>query len=106
MKIKVAFAFCISSLLYSVFSAKKNNEINKAARPTDRAPSININLDKLPRLERVLEDLEMLHRLKEFVRLGVTETRHLIRLQRMDFQMMASVYFSSTEFFFLTKTII
>jgi hypothetical protein len=52
------------------------------------APTTRLNVDILPPLQNVLDELEFSSYLKNFVRMGVTETRLLLRLSAMDFQIM------------------
>jgi hypothetical protein len=55
--------------------------------PKPKAQKLNIDL--LPPLQEVLESLGLTRFLKDFVKMGVTETRLLVRLSAMDFQLMA-----------------
>jgi hypothetical protein len=63
------------------FQKIKKNEIKKEYIP-------QLNSDLLPPLETVLEELHLSHRKSALVKLGVTETRYLLRLKSMDYQMM------------------
>lgn len=47
-----------------------------------------INPDILPQLDLVLEELNMTDRIPNFVQIGITETRLLFELKKMDFQLM------------------
>ena len=51
-------------------------------------PHPKLNTENLPRLEQVLRDLELESYLMNFVKYGITDTRYLLRLTRMDFQLM------------------
>jgi hypothetical protein len=66
---------------------KKTNEIKKEILPA-------LNSDLLPSLETVLEELDLSHRKNSLVKMGVTETRYLLRLKNMDYQMMVRYIFS------------
>eukprot|EP01033_Poteriospumella_lacustris_P004069 gene4069-2904_t len=57
-------------------------------KETPKQPTSRINIDLLPPLQDVLADLGFTPLLRQFVRLGVTETRLLLKLTAMDFQMM------------------
>jgi hypothetical protein len=60
---------------------KKTNEIKKEILTP-------LNSDLLPPLETVLEELDLIHRKGSLVKMGVTETRYMLRLKNMDYQMM------------------
>ena len=51
-------------------------------------PQAKINIDLLPPLEDVLKSLNLFHLADKFYRMGVVETRILVRLKNMDYQMM------------------
>ena len=89
--------FCIKSLFVLLLSIEffpcpsscrfvKKSPKNQSSN--EKKPALAINPEKLPPLEDVLAEVNMSHRLKDFIRIGVSETRFLLRLQRMDFQMM------------------
>lgn len=54
-----------------------------------RPKPVKLNTDILPPLQDILESLGMTRFLKDLVKMGVTETRLLVRLSPMDFRMMA-----------------
>ncbi len=58
---------------------------------TTSGNSINkVNFDKLPPIESVLSELGLSHRLGHFIKAGFTETRHLLRITKMDINIMVS----------------
>jgi hypothetical protein len=65
------------------FQKVQKTEIKKETVP-------QLDSDLLPSLESLLEELNLSHRKSALVKLGVTETRYLLRLKSMDFQMMVS----------------
>lgn len=69
----------------------KNTKNNKnAANAKDNRPKPpKLNIDVLPPLTEVLEALQLTDFLKHFVKMGVTETRLLLKLSSMDFQIMS-----------------
>ena len=71
----------IALLLTVVCLVLKNVKSSSASLP-------KLNLDILPRLEEVLRELELDSYLMNFVKYGITDTRYLLRLTRMDFQLM------------------
>lgn len=62
-------------------SRKPSSSSSSSAQP-------KLNYDLLPSLTSVLEALDMQEHLLAFVRGGITETRYLLKLSRMDFQLM------------------
>ncbi|RYH31675.1 hypothetical protein EON65_02185 [archaeon] len=82
--------FCIvCALLYGngVLGKPKKPESSKS--PSSKATKpIKLNVDVLPPLQEVLEEMQITPFLKDFVRMGITETRLLLRLSSMDFQLM------------------
>lgn len=48
----------------------------------------NLNTDLVPSLEEILEELSLNHRKQELYKMGVVDTRILLRLKKMDFHMM------------------
>lgn len=68
---------------------KKNpKEAKQANNKKTVQPSVQLDYDKLPNLIPLLEELNLSHFLKDFIKMGVTETRHMVRLKAMDFQIM------------------
>jgi hypothetical protein len=49
---------------------------------------VKLNTDNLPTLQEILESLNLSRFFKDFIKMGVTETRLLVRLSSMDFRMM------------------
>ena len=50
---------------------------------------VKLNTDGLPSLKEILEEIEMGEYLMKFARLGITETRLLLRMSPMDYTMMS-----------------
>ena len=82
------FVFLITTICIfgKIAKAKKENVI-KSKSMSDEAKT-SLNYDLLPPLEEVLKEIGFSNRLKDFVRQGVSETRILVLLKKMDFQMM------------------
>lgn len=79
------FVLCLFTIEWSY--ARRNNEPKKKPTPVKHQP-IKLNVDILPPLTDVLQELQFSAYLNNFVRMGVTETRLLLRLSSMDFQIM------------------
>lgn len=61
----------------------------KKYEPTaPKPPPPKLNTDNLPPIEEILEGLGLIHRLPMFIKQGITETRFLLRMKPMDFNMM------------------
>lgn len=75
-------------------AAKKTNEASKSdtkSAPSPSAgPTTKVNLDKLPAIESVFESLGLAHRMSHFVKAGFSETRHLLRITKMDINIIVS----------------
>ncbi len=69
-----------------VSAARKLNK--KAEQPKPRPKPVKLNTDNLPTLTEILQTLELSTFLKNFIKMGVTETRLLLRMTSMDFRMM------------------
>lgn len=78
----VVFGLCL------LVSGKKRYPDPKTKASTRPKP-VKLNTDILPPLQDILESLGMTRFLKDLVKMGVTETRLLVRLSPMDFRMMA-----------------
>jgi len=78
-----------SSVLCSAFDrfGKKNKNKPKKG-PTKNAP-VKLNVDGLPDLKAILTEIDLRDYLQHFVKMGVTETRLLLRLSSMDFRIMS-----------------
>lgn len=63
---------------------KEEQRLRDAAKP--KPPKIDPNL--LPDLVEVLKELEVYQYLKQFIKMSVTETIHLLKLKKVDFQLM------------------
>lgn len=61
----------------------------KKETPPPPKPKVKLNVDILPPLQDVLSELNMTGYIGDFVRMGVTETRLLLRLSSMDFHIMS-----------------
>lgn len=84
----VAFQFLVlEQSFFIAFSAKGKSPSNAPTSALKNKP-IRLNVDILPPLLTVLEELELKDYTKDFIRMGITETRLLLRLSNMDFQMM------------------
>jgi hypothetical protein len=81
------FTFIVLLMLVAVvFSRSKYPKIKNQPAPKDVLPKLNPDL--LPPLDALLEDMQITHRKDLLIKVGVTETRNLLRLKRMDYQMM------------------
>ena len=81
-KILILFSF-FSFLSCKVLNNNKNNNLN-----TKKEILLKINSDLLPSLEDFLKELNLQHRQRSLIKMGVLETRHLLRFKKMDYQMM------------------
>lgn len=80
----LAFSLCFLVLVHAAPRGRK-----EATKPSSKAPPpLKLNVDILPPLQDVLAELEMTPHLRDFVAMGVTETRLLLKLSAMDFQIM------------------
>ena len=82
-------------LLTVALGARRYPEPKTKSAPRPKPPKLNT--DNLPGLQDILADLGLTRFLKNFVKMGVTETRLLIRLTAMDFRMMALDWDGITE---------
>jgi len=57
--------------------------------PAVRAKPLPINTDHLPNLEAILEEVGLTRFFSNFIKMGVTDTRLLLRLSSMDFRIMS-----------------
>lgn len=64
------------------YKKKTNDQMkNKPKPPT-------LNTDLVPSLEKIVEEIGLTHRLNDLYKMGVVDTRILLRLKKMDFHMM------------------
>lgn len=75
-------------------SAKTANATTTAA---SSAAKYEIDYNLLPRLEAILEEINLKQHLKQFVRIGITDTRRLIKLNEMDFRLIPMEIESVTD---------
>eukprot|EP01041_Mallomonas_annulata_P009419 gene9419-19554_t len=69
-------------------SNKKSSNKKKEREIKSTQEQKKLNFDLLPPLDDVLKELDLYDRVKDFIRMGVSDTRILILLKKMDFQMM------------------
>ena len=86
------YRFLVFLLLYSLFFLI-NSQSSRFSKMTKKVPSKPvpkpvINYDALPALEDVLKSLNLFQHAKKFYEKGVVDSRILVRLSRMDFQLM------------------
>jgi hypothetical protein len=74
--------YTISFLIIAIWASSSKKKSDKPG------PKSKINFDMLPPLNSVLEELQLSQYFKQFVRMGITETRFLLKLSSMDFQLM------------------
>ena len=74
--------------LCALISGKKRYPDPKTKASVKPKP-VKLNTDILPPLQDILQNLGLTRFLKDLIRMGVTETRLLVRLTAMDFRMMA-----------------
>lgn len=80
--------WCVALLLCSVRVVGRPKDNKKSVPVKPKPPTVKLNVDILPPLQEVLKELNFDGYLRNFVRMGVTETRLLLRLSTMDFQTM------------------
>ena len=79
----------------TIVHSKSKNKGSKSRYPEPKLQQVKpkstpkINIDLLPPLENVLESLGLTRFYNNFVKMGVYETRLLVRLSAMDFQIMS-----------------
>lgn len=78
-------ALCLSDVL----GAAKKRYPDPKTKAASRPKPIKLNTDLLPTLQEILDTLGLTKYIKDFVKMGVTETRLLVRLSAMDFRMMS-----------------
>ena len=74
--------------LFLLVSSKKRYPEPKTKANIKPKP-VKLNIDILPPLQDILESLGLTRFLKDLIKMGVTETRLLVRLSAMDFRMMS-----------------
>jgi hypothetical protein len=85
----ILLCLCYTLLLVDG-KAKKGKEASNTRDPSSMVPkALKLNVDILPPLQDVLSELQLSSYIKDFVRIGVTETRLLLKLSAMDFQIMS-----------------
>ena len=67
-------------------SKKKTSSAATKTKPQNKGPKLNVDI--LPPLKDVLDELHLKEYVNDFIRMGVTETRLLLKLSSMDFQLM------------------
>lgn len=75
-------------LFLSFFSLNKSKVIKIKQTETKKEILSKINIDLLPSLDDLINELNLQHRRLNLIKMGVTETRHLLRFKNMDYQMM------------------
>lgn len=78
------FCFVVATLLICVLAAKKKYNLVQHKKP----PAVKLNTDNLQTLPEILEGLQLSKYLPSLVKMGVTETRLLLRLSSMDYRLM------------------
>jgi len=69
-------------------NARRKDQKSSPSQPKKAIIEPRIDTEKLPPLDDLLKELGMSNRIKDFIKMGVTETRILLRLKKMDFQIM------------------
>ena len=77
------------ALCVLVQGRSKYPKIKNAKAPVEALPKLNPDL--LPPWEELVQEMKLTHRIAQLSKLGVTETRNLLRLKKMDYQMMVSL---------------
>jgi hypothetical protein len=86
----VSFVFLVVCGFLLIVNASTTHKSSPSSGPSSaKVKPIKLNVDILPPLMDVLEELQLKDYLKNFIKMGVTETRLLLRLSSMDFQMMS-----------------
>jgi len=66
----------------------KKSRYPKVKKDTHKTPMPKLNTDLVPAFDDILAELNIQHRRDSLIKMGITETRNLLRLTRMDYQMM------------------
>ncbi len=77
--------------MFSTFlSVLSKSRFHKMKKPDTAKvePMVKLNTDKIPNLEEILSEINLSHRLPNFIKMGVTDSRHLLRLKKMDYNIM------------------
>jgi len=82
-------------IIFSTVDAKRFTKPKPV--PAAPPPPVMLNVENLPPLEEILKEAKVDHRIKEIVKMGVVDTRLLLRLSKMDFQMMMMEWDNVTQ---------
>lgn len=89
MKVSILYLiFCTLLLAILAYGRTKKKDSSPSSKAPPK-PAVKLNVDILPPLQDVLAELDMTSYLRHFVKMGVTETRLLLKLSSMDFQIMS-----------------
>ncbi len=83
------YLFLLHFSLLVAIVVSRNGRVPSKPQPKTKPKPVKLNVDILPPMQDVLEQLDLTGYLRDFVRMGVTETRLLLKLSAMDFQIMS-----------------
>lgn len=85
--LSISWCFLLVFSLFSVISGGRfTPKLKKVETKREILPKLNFDI--LPPLEDLLIELDLSHRKPELIKMGISETRHILRLKNMDYQMM------------------
>jgi hypothetical protein len=79
--------FVVAAVLFVIYSAVNAGKPVPKSKPKPKP--VKFNTDLLPNLQDILNSLNLSSHLNDFVKMGVAETRTLLRLNDMDFHLMS-----------------
>ena len=86
--IRVYGILLLTATLFILPVNAKKSRYPKVKKDTHKTPMPKLNTDLVPAFDDILAELNIQHRRDSLIKMGITETRNLLRLTRMDYQMM------------------
>lgn len=91
MNLFTVVLLCVLLVFFSGVDCRKSN------KGTARATPPPLDVSKLPGLEEILKEIGLSNRLRQIVKIGVTDTRLFLRMSNMDFSLMMMEWDDVTE---------
>ncbi len=89
---KIALFVLTLLKIYAIVQSTRFQKMKKQENSKPE-PAVKLNTEHLPTLSEILNEINISHRLQNLVKMGITETRHLLRMKRMDYNMMVIKFF-------------
>ena len=88
--------FVLAALVLCIEArGKSGSKVDKFGRqkkekpkPKPKPPPVALNIDAVPKMEFILEEVGMKEYFDRFIRMGVTDSRLLLRVSSMDYRLM------------------